>query len=360
METLNINLPTGESYPIFIGYKETESALASLSLGQYSKFIVIRDHHLPNSFLPHLKNVYPDTPACEIVIPSGEDNKNIVTVGQVWKNLLKLGCDRKSLIVNYGGGLTTDLGGFVASTFMRGVDFIHVPTTLLADVDASVGGKVGVNFSGVKNIIGAFQQPRGVVIDVSELETLPERELRSGFAEMIKHSLIMDEEHYRELKDYNLLMNSLSDLIPLIKRSCEIKAKVVVSDEKEKVLRNILNFGHTFGHAIEMESYHVGKPLLHGEAVAIGMVVATLLSKASGGISSEVAGDIVACIEKYKLPTKIGFETTFEKLLELMSADKKSEGGELCWTLLSKLGQAEYNAKVERALLEEIAKTVLS
>jgi 3-dehydroquinate synthase len=277
-----------------------------------------------------------------IAVSSGEQAKQIETVQSIWKALHKNGCDRKSLLINLGGGAICDVGGFAASTFMRGIDFMNIPTTLLAQVDASMGGKTGIDFEGVKNLVGTFSRPIKTIIDVDLLKTLPAREFIAGFAEIIKHGLIADVEYFRMVTSKHPLQFTRSEMIKIIARSREIKSAIVTSDPKEKGARKLLNFGHTVGHAIESLSLDTERPLLHGEAVAIGMVAEAEISESVGYICSADVELIRRVIEHAGLPTSVRNFST-KDIERKMRSDKKNEGGVINFTLLKKIGKAVIN-----------------
>jgi len=360
METLHINIPSApaESCPIFIGCGIFGEAAAGLPLDRYSSIAVITDGNVQPLWAEQLKGALP-RPAVEIVIPAGERSKSIQTVTQVWRSLMAAGFDRHSLVCNLGGGMTGDIGGFAASTYMRGIDFMQVPTSLLAQVDASVGGKVGVNFAEVKNLVGTFQQPKAVIIDAATLETLPERELRAGFADVIKHAANRDRKHLEELAARDYAAAAPRELVPIIRRSCQIKADVVAAAEKEQGLRKILNFGHTVGHAVEMDSYVHGEPLLHGEAVALGMRIAAGLSARLGYLPDGEHDLLVEILERYGLPTRVPFPIEADDIMSKITSDKKNQGGSVKWTLLAGLGSAIFDIRIEENLLRETLAEIL-
>lgn len=292
---------------------------------------------------------------CEVLVPDGEEYKSLDSAGLIYTELLKARLDRKSVLVALGGGVIGDLTGFVASTFMRGIDFIQVPTTLLAQVDSSVGGKTGVNHALGKNMIGTFWQPRLVWIDVATLRTLPQREFFSGLAEVIKYGVIWDEDFFcfLEREKEKILAHDSAVLVRLISRSCEIKAEVVSKDEREAGLRAILNYGHTIGHAVETATGYTR--YLHGEAVAIGMVSAALLAHLLGLIDRQQAERIRALIRGYGLPDVIPESVGFEKMLSGMQLDKKTVSGALTFVLPEKIGAV----RIEKGVIpEDIRKAV--
>ena len=285
-----------------------------------------------------------------IVLPDGEEEKNWASLMRVFDVLLEQKFDRKTTLVALGGGVIGDLTGFAAATYMRGVPFIQVPTTLLAQVDSSVGGKTGINHPLGKNMIGAFYQPQAVVADTATLNTLPPRELSAGLAEVIKHGAIIDAAFFDwiEANIGKLVARDASALAYAIQRSCEIKAEVVRQDEREGGLRAILNFGHTFGHAIEA-GLGYGE-WLHGEAVGCGMVMAADLSHRLGFIDAETRKRMIALVQAAGLPT-VAPDLGVERWLELMQVDKKNEGGQIKFILIKPLGTPVIMPVPQDALL---------
>jgi 3-dehydroquinate synthase len=350
MITIDVVLerPSEAVYPIKIGSKILERFGEVFDLSGYSKVVVVVDEVLLDSALPKILKGIP-VGSVPLSVSGGETGKVIDAVARLWGAFLNAGMDRRSVVINLGGGAVTDLGGFAASTFMRGVDFIQVPTTLLAQVDASVGGKVGINFGGIKNLVGAFDQPKGVLIDVDTLSTLPRREFLSGFSEIVKHGLIYDSEFFSVLEDCAGVDLDDESLTRIITRSCEIKAAIVASDERETGARKLLNFGHTVGHAIEALSYAAGEPLLHGEAVSIGMVAETYLSFLAGFISSGGCQRVEQCLSRSGLPIRLPFDVSNEELISKMKVDKKNVGGTMRWTLLSSIGVGVYDQHLSHA-----------
>ena len=289
-----------------------------------------------------------------IELPDGEAHKDWTTLNLVFDGLLKLGADRKTVLYALGGGVVGDLTGFAAASYMRGVPFVQLPTTLLAQVDSSVGGKTGINHPLGKNMIGAFHQPVAVIADLDTLATLPDRELRAGLAEVIKYGPIADAAFFAwtEANLDTLLGRDPQALRHAVRRSCEIKAEVVAQDEREAGLRAILNFGHTFGHAIEA-GLGYGE-WLHGEGVGCGMVLAAELSARLGLIDDDAAGRVARLVERAGLPVH-GPNFGGDRWLELMRLDKKAEGGEIKFVLLEAIGRAVVRAAPDasvRAVLE--------
>jgi 3-dehydroquinate synthase len=298
------------------------------------------------SFLATDKNI-------EIIeIEDGESEKNITTCVEIWSILTDLGADRKSVLINLGGGVITDIGGFVASTYKRGIDFINIPTTLLAMVDASVGGKNGVDLGNLKNQIGVINVPKMVLVDTEYLNTLPQNEMRSGLAEMLKHGLIHDKEYWLKFKD--LSQSDFADFDTLIHRSIEIKNEIVMQDPTENGIRKALNFGHTLGHAIE--SYflenNAKKTLLHGEAIAIGMIMESFISYHKKLIS-EIEFLEIKKILKSVFETVIFEENDLQPILDLLIHDKKNEHGKIQFALLNGIGKIKINQEVENELIIE-------
>ena len=317
----------------------------------YSKIFVLVDENTNEHCLPYFLSNLPTEIEIEIIeIEPGEENKNIYTCIDLWHTLIELDADRKSIMINLGGGVITDIGGFVASTYKRGIDFVNVPTTLLAMVDASVGGKTGVDLGSLKNQIGVINEPKSVIVISKFLETLPTNQMRSGLAEMLKHGLIYDKTYWDKLKNLNAL--NTNDLDILIKQSIEIKNKIVSQDLKENGIRKALNFGHTLGHAIEsycLESEDKNQ-LLHGEAIAIGMILESHISYQSNFISKEDFAEIKYIITD--VFEKIAFnDSDIQKILDLLIFDKKNEFGNIQFTLLNKIGESKINQTVDKSLI---------
>ena len=248
------------------------------------KMFLLTDRTAAGYCLPIVQSVLDEFNIKQIAIPSGEENKTIQSVGLVWDFLSNNGADRKSLLINIGGGMLTDLGGFAASTFKRGLDFINIPTTLLAQVDASLGGKTGFNFNGLKNEIGVFMEPNSVIINTNFLKTIDHQNFLSGYAEMLKHGLIKSREHWQELLAYDLEIINYDALQEIIAHSVAIKEWHVLNDLTEQNIRKALNFGHTIGHAFESYAMKTGRPILHGYAVVYGMIAELYLSAIKCGL----------------------------------------------------------------------------
>jgi len=276
-----------------------------------------------------------------VVVEPGEPSKSVETSFQLWKKMLELGADRKSVVVAAGGGVVGDLAGFIAATYGRGLSFVQAPTSLLAQVDSSVGGKVGINLPGAKNMVGAFWQPLNVLIDVDTLKTLPDREYRSGLAEVVKYGVILDAEFFAYLETNVDELNNRDPevLIEIVTKSCRLKADVVEADERETLgLRAVLNYGHTFAHAFE-SSCGYGE-LLHGEAVSIGMLCASRLAERLGRIDAQATRRQFDLLAALQLPVDVP-DADHQELLAIMQRDKKVEHGRLRYILPSKIGAVE-------------------
>lgn len=288
----------------------------------------------------------------KIAIPAGENNKKIESVAKIWEFLSKNGGDRKSLLINIGGGMLTDLAGFAATTFKRGIDFLNVPTTLLSQVDASVGGKTGINFGGFKNEIGTFKEPVAVIINTDFLKTIDKENFISGFAEMIKHGLIYNPEHLKELEEFNIENIDYDHLQKVINDSVKVKEYFVSNDPTENNIRKALNFGHTIGHAFESYAMQQNRPIQHGHAVAYGMIAELFLSvkKCSFPIEDfqHLTNWLINLYGKFRIS-----ENDFDSLFELITHDKKNESGRINFTLLSEIGKIEINQNCERELIYE-------
>ena len=326
MDTIEIN-NYGLSSSIFI-----ESSLDRLNKLLPSSNVIIVIDDLVNSIYGDLFSAYK-----RIAVHSGETVKTLDTVVDITAKLIELEADRHTFILGVGGGIVCDITGFVASTYMRGVRFGFLPTTLVAQVDAAIGGKNGVNFQRFKNIIGTFNQPEFVLCDVRFLKTLPERELNAGFAEIIKYGLISDKSIIEDVdQNHSLYMNcDQNAFAELILKCVTIKANVVNQDVNEKGLRKILNFGHTIGHAIEK----ISSDYIHGEAISIGMVIAMKISESEGNISGSDTKRICALLQKYKLPVAID-KQLFPSLITSLTADKKRNESLIDFVVLKQFGEA--------------------
>ena len=321
----------------------SESLPAFFRQKAYSKIIVLTDTNTKKFCYPMLKDLLPKHHL--IVVKSGENHKNLATCEQIWAEMTKNELDRHALMINLGGGVIGDMGGFCAATYKRGIDFIQIPTTLLSQVDASVGGKLGIDFQGFKNHLGVFNIPKDVLIDPIFLKTLSYRELRSGFAEIIKHCLIADGEKWFEIRQKDLAEQNLSDLIA---HSVAIKKKVVEQDPTEQGLRKILNFGHTLGHAIE--TYFLENPkkrLLHGEAIAAGMICEAFIAHQRKMIDSKTLSEIEEFI--FSVYGKAPIQATdIQAITTHTLQDKKNKGKQIRFSLIDGIGSCAYDIVVSK------------
>lgn len=323
--------PISESLKTFLGTKS------------YSKIVLLTDTNTKRFCYPVIKDALPKHTL--ITVKHGEENKNLQTCELIWSAMTEAQLDRHALMINLGGGVIGDMGGFCAATYKRGIDFIQIPTTLLSQVDASVGGKLGIDFQGFKNHLGVFTLPNAVLIDPVFLETLSEREKRSGFAEILKHCLIQDGEKWQEIRRKDLADQDLPDLIA---HSVEIKKKVVEQDPTEKGLRKILNFGHTLGHAIETFFLPQGKKrLFHGEAIATGMVCESYIAYERGLIDERTLEQIEEFI--FSIYGKVDIaEADFDTIIGLTLQDKKNKGKEVRFSLINSAGSCLYDIVVSK------------
>lgn len=347
----NMQSIQANNYLVHFNQNAYEALNNHLKENKYSNLFIIVDNETNEHCLPKFLPLLETDLTIEIIeFESGEINKNIETCIEIWKVLTELGADRKSLVINLGGGVVTDLGGFVASTFKRGLDFINIPTTLLSMVDASVGGKTGVDLGNLKNQIGVINVPQMVLIDTDYLETLPQSEMRSGLAEMLKHGLIYDSAYWKQFLDLKAI--DFADFDALIYRSVEIKNDIVIQDPTEKNIRKALNFGHTLGHAIEgyfLES-QTKTTLLHGEAIAIGMILESYISLHKNLITAEEYTEIKTSIKSIYDDVKIE-ENDIDPILELLIHDKKNEYGLIQFALIEGIGKIKINQSVENKLI---------
>lgn len=315
----------------------------------YSNYFVIIDEHTWVDCLPFLKNIS-EVDFKIIVTPSGEWNKSLDTCKLIWDQMISQGADRHSLCINLGGGVIGDMGGFCAASFMRGMDFVQVPTSLLAMVDASIGGKLGIDYQGHKNYIGLFKDPLGVFIFPKFLDTLPHKQLRSGYAEVVKHALIADANLWAQLKKVDAV--TVEGLKPFIHQAVSIKHSIVSQDPFESGLRKNLNFGHTIGHALESHFLDAEDHLLHGEAVGLGMICEAFLSYKIGLLSAESYQEISSYINKVFTDL---MPRTFDKatILQRCKADKKNRNQEILFSLIDGVGNAVYNQRVDKTIISE-------
>ena len=342
---------TANNYSVYFDSKGYETLAEMLKPSHYSKIFILVDENTSQYCLPHLLNHLATEIEIEIIeLEVGEIHKNIATCTEVWGALSDLGGDRKSILINLGGGVISDLGGFVACTFKRGIDFINIPTTLLSMVDASIGGKNGVDLGNLKNQIGIIREPKAVIVDTQFLSTLPQNEMRSGLAEMLKHGLIFDKKYWDKFK--NLKNLQTEDLNQLIHQSIEIKNEIVCEDLTENGIRKSLNFGHTLGHAIE--SYFLENDnktsLLHGEAIAVGMILESFISREKELLTNEEYQEIKYIIND--IFERVEFsQIDIEKIIELLIFDKKNEFGKVQFALLDGIGKIKINQESDNELI---------
>lgn len=351
--TIKNKIIQANNYQIAFGANGYQLLNNIIETNKYSKIFILVDENSNEHCLQNVLPLIETEVDIEIVeLESGEENKTIETCVQIWNVLIELGADRKSLIINLGGGVITDLGGFIASTFKRGVDFINIPTTLLAMVDASIGGKNGVDLGGLKNQIGTITNPKLIIIDSVFLETLPQNQLKSGLAEMLKHGLIAQKLHWQNFKNYSEL--NFEDFESLIAESIEIKNQIVNQDPTENGIRKALNFGHTLGHAIE--TFFLENPektnLLHGEAIVAGMIMESYISYQKGLLNEVDFLEIKTTLKGIFKTIEI-HENEHQNILELLIHDKKNEYGKVQFVLLNAIGNVIINQSVDNELIIE-------
>lgn len=331
-------------------FEEDQDFLFFLNGKKYSQIIFLVDAKTNGFCEPILRNIFPQFQNTEtIIIPDGEQNKNLSVCNLIWEGLIALNADRKTLLINFGGGMVCDMGGFAASTFKRGIDYINIPTTLLAMVDASHGGKTGIDFNQIKNIIGTFQHPVAVYVNPVFLNTVPVHILRSGIAEMLKHALLKGETSFKEMlqmdeKDFYT--------IEKIKESVLFKKEIVSRDEKDENIRQTLNLGHTIGHAIESFSLNTKKPLLHGEAVILGLIYEMMLSKILFNLAEENIQDVIQF--KKRIFPDLNFHFSYSDVEEFIKNDKKNNET-IKMSLLQKIGECKWQISVTE---EQIKKCI--
>lgn len=356
MQQVDVHL-SERSYPIWIGSGELAEMLARSGgeLSNWSHAVIIADANVTSNIAEPVKVLLEGQGkrVTTITIPSGESSKSVASIAGLWEKLCAAKSDRKSVVFAIGGGVVGDLAGFAAASYMRGLRFVQVPTTLLAMVDSSVGGKTGINLPDAKNMVGAFWQPQAVWIDTNTLHTLPDREFRSGLAEVVKYGVILDSDFFVYLEqNANAILNKqLEQLQFMIRRSCELKAQVVTQDEREtKGLRAILNYGHTFGHAIEAKTAY--GQFLHGEAISIGMTMAGRLAFKLGRWGQDDLNRQTRLLQLLGLPVRFDVMSASE-LIDAMQLDKKTEHGKLNFILPDRIGHVETVSGIFRDVIAE-------
>jgi 3-dehydroquinate synthase len=315
------------------------------------RIFILTDENVSSACLHALLHEFNSIGEIDVIeVEAGETSKSLSICDHLWSHLIESNCSKSDLILNFGGGVITDLGGFVASNFKRGIPFIHVPTSLMAMTDAAIGGKTGIDHLDVKNVIGTFALPEAILVNTSLLETLPMQEIKSGFAEMLKHALISNKTLWQSL--LKLESVTYKTIIPFLSDSIKIKEEIVNSDFEEKGQRKLLNFGHTLGHALESSYLRQNKPISHGEAVALGMVIETAIAHRIGHTNKEHSDAIIASVtkhfplENYQLPN-------FAELIPFILNDKKNAGDKIMLTLVSKPGEASYNIELSMETIQE-------
>ena len=354
---------TDRSYDILVGPGVLASIGTVLRSAGAQRCVVIADAAVSGSHAARAVSAL-ETAGLDIatlVVPAGEASKSVAEAGRLWSELARLAVDRGTHVIAVGGGVVGDLAGFVAATFVRGLAVWQVPTTLVAQVDSAIGGKTGINLDAGKNLVGAFWQPRGVFADIDTLATLPEREFRSGLAEVVKYGVILDAEFFSWLEQNapSILARDPAALIHTVERSAALKAQVVERDEHEQTgLRAVLNYGHTFAHAFEAAAGY--GTLLHGEAVSIGMAAAARLAELLGRIGPDIVARQQRLLEVLELPADLGVfqkhapAATADELLAIMARDKKTLGGRLRFVLPSRIGHVELVDGVDPALVRRV------
>lgn len=329
--------------------KELQEFLSALN---YDRLFILTDTNTREKCYPLVKDIpaFQGTPV--LVTEADDTHKSLECLCQIWSYLSNHGASRHSLLVNLGGGMITDMGGFAGATFKRGIRTINIPTTLMASVDAAVGGKTGINFNGLKNEIGSFYPPLCVFIDCEFLRTLDRDNILSGYAEMIKHGLISSMENYTSVMLYDIDTMNYSYLNQLVGQSVAVKERIVTEDPKEQGIRKALNFGHTIGHAYESLSFKQAHPILHGHAVAAGIVSELFLSHKLCGFPMEKVRQVVYYIKEYYPPFPFGCKD-YDTLHEFMTHDKKNEGGIINFTLLAQVGDVRINQSVNKETILE-------
>ncbi|HEY1233983.1 MAG TPA: 3-dehydroquinate synthase [Candidatus Binatia bacterium] len=353
METLNVNLGD-RSYPIYVGAGIIDSLGQRLrESGLAGKVAVVTNPTVAQLYLDavHGSLDHADFEVVPILVPDGEEHKTFKSLTTIYDRLIAARCERKSSVLALGGGVIGDLGGFAAATYLRGVPYVQVPTTLLAQVDSSVGGKTGVNHENGKNLIGAFYQPKLVLIDVNVLASLSHRELLAGLAEVIKYGIIEDPQLFRDLEKKLTKIVALDRelLQRIILTSCSIKARIVEMDEREENQRAVLNFGHTIGHALEAATEY--RQLLHGEAVAVGMVKAAMLSVQHGFCDQQSFERILKIITAAGLPSEIPAGLSLQSVIEAIQLDKKAAEGRIKFVMSEGIGKTRFHWLSPREVL---------
>ncbi len=332
-------------YKVYFGKSVYKELNAFLTKNKYSKYFVICDQNsFANCYMDLLTNCKKLKEAEIIEIDDGESSKNLEICSQIWETMLELNADRNALVINLGGGVVSDLGGFVASVYKRGLDFINIPTTVLSMADASVGGKTGIDFANLKNVIGTITQPKAVFVNTDFISTLPRRHFMNGMAEVLKMALISDKYLWKQLKTDFEFKNATQ----LLYKSVELKNKFVKRDPNEKSIRKALNFGHTIGHAVEAVLLNTEDELLHGEAVVVGMIAESFISYKKKLLSKHELDEVINCFKNCFTLSPL-HARHFEEIDILILNDKKNNNGKALFTLLNKIGSFKINQTVTPA-----------
>lgn len=345
-----------QGFTIFVGSGLIKRISSLIPLRTYAKSIIITGTNTPAALVKKLQAALPQNNDV-ITVNTGEKNKSIETVATIWKKLHDAGCDRKSVIINLGGGIISDIGGFSAGTYLKGIHYVNIPTTLLGQVDASNGGKTGINFDGAKNLVGLFESPIAVISDVSTLTTLPEREFTSGFAEIIKNGLICDKKYFQFATSKKPTEFTQRELIAIVSSSCKIKARIITNDMKETGMGKVLNFGHTVGHILEISSQQWTHPMFHGEAVMLGMMIETRISLLMDLLTkkeSELVQRVLANMMDLQM-----FEGNISISALFKTLQHNNSNGMLRWTLLRSIGQATVNVRVPDTVIHTALQQIL-
>ncbi|WP_419420416.1 3-dehydroquinate synthase [Legionella sp. D16C41] len=354
LHTLGVNLP-GHDYPIFIGKQLLVNKCDLLPAYVKSKqAMVVTNQTIAPLYLDYIKQTLVDKQVDSVILADGEEHKNQQSLFQIFEALIEKKHHRDTTIIALGGGVIGDIAGFAASTYQRGVPFIQIPTTLLAQVDASVGGKTAINHPKGKNMIGSFYQPEAVIVDLAVLSTLPPREFRAGLAEVIKYAILVGGNFFIQVEE--ALKNNLSsyslELAEIIYHCCQIKADYVQKDEREAGLRALLNLGHTIGHALEAYTHY--QYWLHGEAVAIGLYCAALLSYRLGELNWESVEKIDNLLKLAKLPRRIPKDINLEHLYMLLATDKKIKNNTLRFIVIKSIGNCSLTSDINGLMIQEV------
>lgn len=356
MKKIKICAKVNNSYFVVVSNSIKTSLYSNITMSNYSRIGVITDENVKQHWKSLINREI--KPNFTITLEPGEKHKNIKTLQFLWSALVKERCDKSTLLLIMGGGVIGDMAALAASTYLRGIDFIHIPTTIISQVDSSMGGKTAINFSGGKNIIGLFSQPKLVIINSQFLSTLPERDFISGFAEIIKHGLIADKDYYHFCTLKHPLEFTKKEIAEIITGSCRIKTEILNKDLLQKNERKLVLFGHTIGQALESVSLESSTPLLHGEAIAIGMVAETFLSVKKYNLPHKNLTELEKKLVNCGLPTrtKLSGKQVEKKLI----LDKKIINGKIPWTLLKKIGNGVFNVFLQKKQIQNAIQYICS